>query len=74
MKIGSKLASLEKSWTGNAVRAMNENPRYFVWWYTVKSVGLAAAIGAAAYYAGRARGMREGAKLSALTAGRYEES
>ena len=62
-KITEKFQAAEKSWTGNARRAMNANPDYFVWWYTVKSIGLAAAVGLACYYAGRNRGMREGAAL-----------
>jgi len=55
----SKLKRASIVWTGNARRAMESNPDYFVWWYTVKSVGLAVAVATAAYYAGRAHGQRE---------------
>ena len=41
-------------WQRNARKTMDQNPDYFVWWYTVKSVGLVAAIAAATYYAGKA--------------------
>lgn len=55
----SRLKRASIVWTGNARRAMESNPDYFVWWYTVKSVGLAVAVATAAYYAGRAHGQRE---------------
>jgi hypothetical protein len=55
----AKLKRASIVWTGNARRAMESNPDYFVWWYTVKSVGLAVAVATAAYYAGRAHGQRE---------------
>ncbi len=66
MKTPSSIAALEKkfsmatsSFSSNARRAMTANPDYFLWWYTVKSIALVAAIGTAAYYAGKASGMRE---------------
>lgn len=36
--------------------AMVAHPDYFVWWYTVKSVGLCVAVAYAAYLVGRNRG------------------
>lgn len=44
------------SWTENAVKAMNENPTYFAWWYTVKSVGLGVMVGVSAYLLGYQHG------------------
>lgn len=58
--IENKFSKAGNSFTANAKRAMNQNPNYFVWWYTVKSVGLAVAVGTAAYYAGKSVGIREG--------------
>ena len=40
-------------WTDNAKRAIQQNPDYFVWWYTVKSVGLGVVGAVAAYYIGK---------------------
>jgi hypothetical protein len=34
---------------------MTDNPTYFVWWYSAKSIALVAAIGLAAYWYGRSR-------------------
>lgn len=45
-----------RGWTDDAVAAMQANPPYFAWWYTVKSVGLAAALAALAYMIGRESG------------------
>jgi hypothetical protein len=45
-------------WSSDAQRAMTDNPSYFVWWYSAKSLGLVAAIGVAAYYAGKDAGRR----------------
>lgn len=42
------------SWTGDAAAALQANPTYFVWWYTLKSVGLVVAVAVAAFYIGRA--------------------
>jgi len=39
-------------------KAIAENPDYFVWWYTVKSVGLGIAAAYAAYLLGRDHGRR----------------
>jgi hypothetical protein len=50
--------NLDGTWGEDARRAITENPDYFVWWYSVKSLALVAAIGAAAYYAGRSSGSR----------------
>lgn len=41
------------SWQSNAREAIVSNPDYFVWWYTVKSVGLCITAAVAAYYIGK---------------------
>lgn len=33
--------------------AITQNPDYFVWWYTVKSVGLGVAVAALGFFIGR---------------------
>ena len=57
--IERRMTAATSSFTSNARQAMKRNPDYFVWWYTVKSVGLAVAVGFAAYYAGKTVGMKE---------------
>lgn len=47
-----EIATTTSPWTDNAVKAMTENPAYFAWWYTVKSVGLGVMVGVASYYIG----------------------
>lgn len=42
----------------DARKAITENPDYFVWWYTVKSVGLGVVAAYAAYLLGRDHGRR----------------
>lgn len=42
----------------DARKAITENPDYFVWWYTVKSVGLGLVAAYAAYLLGRSHGQR----------------
>jgi len=37
-------------WSEDAQKAITENPKYFVWWYTAKSVALVIAGGAAIYF------------------------
>jgi len=37
-------------WSDDAQKAMVENPKYFVWWYTAKSLALVGAVGAAIYF------------------------
>ena len=37
-------------WTDDAQKAITENPKYFVWWYTAKSLALVGAIGAAIFF------------------------
>ncbi len=37
----------------DAVAAMQANPNYFVWWYSVKSIALVGVIAAFAYYVGK---------------------
>lgn len=46
-------------WTDDAQKAIQDNPTYFVWWYTVKSVGLALALAALTYYVGKEAGRRD---------------
>lgn len=41
-------------WSDDAKKAITENPDYFVWWYTVKSVGLCVVAVAAAYWYAKA--------------------
>ncbi len=45
-------------WSDDARKAIVENPDYFVWWYTVKSVGLAVSFAALALMVGRELGRR----------------
>lgn len=42
----------------DAKKAITENPDYFVWWYTVKSIGLGVVAAYAAYLLGREHGRR----------------
>lgn len=42
-------------WSDDARKAIVENPDYFVWWYTVKSVGLALTFAALCYTIGKGR-------------------
>lgn len=42
------------SFQSDARQAMQAAPDYFVWWYTVKSVGLGVAFAALAFMIGRA--------------------
>jgi len=46
-------------WGSDARKAITENPDYFVWWYTVKSVGLAVAFAALMYYVGKEAGAEQ---------------
>jgi len=46
-------------WTDDAKKAMVDNPDYFVWWYTTKSLALVAAAVTAAYYIGKNVAMKE---------------
>lgn len=39
----------------DAEAAMIAHPRYFLWWYTIKSVALCGAVAACAYLYGRRR-------------------
>jgi hypothetical protein len=41
------------NWSEDAQRAVTENPGYFMRWYTLKSLGLVAAVAVAAYYIGK---------------------
>lgn len=51
-RIGSRFGA-------HAKRAIEDNPDYFVWWYTVKSMLLVAAIGVASFFAGKSRGLEK---------------
>lgn len=42
------------SFSSDARDAIQKAPDYFVWWYTVKSIGLGVAVGALAFMIGRA--------------------
>jgi hypothetical protein len=44
-----------RGWSDNAREAMQRAPDYFVWWYTVKSIGLGLAAGLVGYLIGRSR-------------------
>lgn len=57
------------AWSDGAKRAMQENPDYFVWWYTVKSVGLGVVAAVAAYYIGKERGRSERGTFAGLLRG-----
>lgn len=46
-------------WSSDAKRAITENPDYFVWWYTVKSVGLALVFAALTYHWGKEAGRKQ---------------
>lgn len=39
-----------EGWSDDAQKAITENPKYFVWWYTAKSLALVGAIGAAIFF------------------------
>ncbi len=47
------------TWSEDARAALQANPEYFMWWYTVKSVGLCAVVAFAAYQVGRRHGERQ---------------
>jgi len=47
-----------QGWTDDANTAIQENPTYFTWWYTVKSVGLGVAVAALGYMIGREHGRK----------------
>jgi hypothetical protein len=47
------------AWSADAKKAMQENPDYFVWWYTAKSIGLGVVAAVAAYYIGKDVARRE---------------
>ena len=42
-----------EGWSDDARKAITENPDYFVWWYTKKSMAVVAFACAATYFAGR---------------------
>jgi hypothetical protein len=43
-------------WSADAKKAIVENPDYFVWWYTAKSLALVVVAIGAAYLLGRKKG------------------
>ena len=43
----------------DASRAVQQNPEYFMAWYTLKSLALVVAIGAVCYYVGKEHGRDE---------------
>lgn len=52
MRQVQQTASLN-GWSDDARKAIVENPDYFVWWYTAKSVGLALTFAALCYVVGK---------------------
>lgn len=44
---------LVAGFSSNAKAAMTQNPDYFVWWYTAKSMALVVAVAALAYTLGK---------------------
>lgn len=50
--------SCGSDFTSDARRAMTASPDYFVWWYTVKSVGLGVVGAGLAFMLGRELGRR----------------
>ena len=49
----------QDAWSRDARSAMRRSPNYFVWWYTLKSLGLVVAAGTAAYYIGKQAGAQQ---------------
>ena len=52
-------SALGTGWQENAVSAIQENPKYFVWWYTAKSLALVGAVAWATYLLGKEAGRKE---------------
>jgi len=48
-----------QGFSDDAKKAITENPDYFVWWYTAKSIGLGIVAAYAAYLLGREHGRRK---------------
>lgn len=61
-QVSTARPSLGAGWQENAVSAIRENPEYFVWWYTAKSLALVGACAWAAYLLGKQAGRKEGEK------------
>lgn len=40
-------------WSDDAKKAITENPEYFVWWYSAKSMALVGALAWVAYLLGK---------------------
>lgn len=51
--------ALNGAWQEDAQAAITANPRYFVWWYTAKSLALVGALGWVAYLLGKEAGRKE---------------
>jgi len=49
----AECASRVGGFSSNAQAAITQNPNYFVWWYTIKSVALCASLMALAFFVGR---------------------
>ena len=47
-----------RGFADDARKAIVENPDYFVWWYTAKSIGLGLLFGAFCYQLGKSRSRR----------------
>lgn len=60
------------AWSADAKKAMQDNPDYFIWWYTVKSVGLGVVAALAAYYIGKDAGRRSRGTFNGLLGSRSE--
>ena len=60
MRIRRHYRTRLENWSDDARRAVKENPGYFMRWYTLKSLGLVAAIAGVAYYVGKDAGRRGG--------------
>lgn len=48
-----------RGWSADAKKAITENPDYFVWWYTVKSVGLAVVAAFATYQLAKNKALQD---------------
>ncbi len=47
-----------QGWSDDAQKAIIENPTYFVWWYSIKSIALVAAFAAFTYQLGKSAGRK----------------
>lgn len=58
MIIREKHAPALEGWSEDAQKTMIENPKYFVWWYSAKSIALVAALAALTYQLGKSAGRK----------------